>query len=191
MIHQPLSHDGVHPQISSSLKLLVLCFVRSDLFVINFCLYIFFKELISFIGSLDKCHTSIFNALIITSISSRSSNKVPFRVTGHKWLAIWIIQGPCTPAALPCSFQRLISIAVASAVVHAIPVFFLPILRTKFFQSHWLLSSITVVETMDSSERGMDPVAMIIINPQKEYWSSLGSNQRLPDRKSCVQLTEL
>ena len=26
-----------------------------------------FKELISFIGSLDKCHTSIFNALIIES----------------------------------------------------------------------------------------------------------------------------
>ena len=31
----------------------------------------FFKELISFIGSLDKCHTSVFNALIkkIRSIS--------------------------------------------------------------------------------------------------------------------------
>ena len=26
----------------------------------------FFKELISFIGSLDKCHTSVFNALILS-----------------------------------------------------------------------------------------------------------------------------
>ena len=28
----------------------------------------FFKELISFIDSLDKCHTSVFNALIISAI---------------------------------------------------------------------------------------------------------------------------
>ena len=31
---------------------------------------------------------------------------------------------------------------------------------------------------MDSGERGMNPVAMIIINPRKEYWRSHGSNQR-------------
>ena len=30
----------------------------------------FFKELISFIGSLDKCHTSVFNALIVYDLSS-------------------------------------------------------------------------------------------------------------------------
>ena len=63
MIHQPLS-PGVHPQISSSLRYLVLCLVRPDLFVMNYCLFINFKELISFICSLDKCHTSVFNALI-------------------------------------------------------------------------------------------------------------------------------
>ena len=64
MIHQPLSTGRVHPQISSSLTLLVYCLVRPDLFVIYYCLFIFVKELVSFIGSLDKCHTSVFNALI-------------------------------------------------------------------------------------------------------------------------------
>ena len=29
----------------------------------------FFKELISFVGSLDKCHTSVFNALILSGVS--------------------------------------------------------------------------------------------------------------------------
>ena len=28
----------------------------------------FFKELMSFIGSLDKCHTSLFNALILFAV---------------------------------------------------------------------------------------------------------------------------
>ena len=59
MIHQPMSLDGVHPQISSSLGLLVLCLVRHILPFVYFS-----KELISFIGSIDKCHTSVFNALI-------------------------------------------------------------------------------------------------------------------------------
>ena len=59
MIHQPLSPDGVHPQISSSLRLLGL--VRPDLFVINYFLFVFFKELISFIGYLDNAtHALIF-----------------------------------------------------------------------------------------------------------------------------------
>ena len=40
---------------------------------------------------------------------------------------------------------------------------------TIFFPSHWLLSHITIVETTDSGERGMNPVAMTIINPRKEY----------------------
>ena len=37
---------------------------RISLLVLHKWLFIFFKELISFIGSLDKCHTSVFNALI-------------------------------------------------------------------------------------------------------------------------------
>ena len=44
------------------------------------------------------------------------------------------------------------------------------------FLSHWLLSLITIVETTDSGERGMNPVAMSIINPRKEYCPSRGSN---------------
>ena len=68
MIHQPLSPVGVHLQISSSLRLLVLCLVRSDLFVVLLLsVYLKKKTLISFIGSLDKCHTSVFNALIMSS----------------------------------------------------------------------------------------------------------------------------
>ena len=51
MIHQPLSPDGVHPQISSSLRLLVFCLVRPDLFVSHYCLFtsIFSKN--SFLSS--------------------------------------------------------------------------------------------------------------------------------------------
>ena len=59
MVHQPFLPDGVRPQISSFLSLLVLCHVRPYLFI-TVCL--FFKELISFMGSRDKC---VFNALII------------------------------------------------------------------------------------------------------------------------------
>ena len=55
-----------------------------------------------------------------------------------------------------------------------------------FFPSHWLLSHLTIVETTDNSEREMNPVAMTIINPQKEYWLSRGSNQRPPVLKSAT-----
>ena len=39
---------------------------------------------------------------------------------------------------------------------------------------------------MDSSERGMNPVAMAIINPWIEYWLSRGLNQRPPVLKSAT-----
>ena len=48
----------------------------------------------------------------------------------------------------------------------------------------------TIVETMDSGERGMNPVAMTIIDPQKEYWPSQGLNQQ-PLLKSAMLSTEL
>ena len=35
---------------------------------------------------------------------------------------------------------------------------------------------------MNSRERGMNPVAMTIISPLKEYWPGRGSNQRPPVR---------
>ena len=37
----------------------------------------------------------------------------------------------------------------------------------------------------------MNPVAMTIINPRKEYWPSRGSNQQPPVLKSATLLTEL
>ena len=48
-----------------------------------------------------------------------------------------------------------------------------------------------IVETIDSGETGMTPVAMTVINPQKEYWPSRGSNQRPPVLKSAMVLTDL
>ena len=50
---------------------------------------------------------------------------------------------------------------------------------------------ITIVETTDSGERGMNPVAMTIINPRNGCWPSRGSNQRLPVLKSATLPTEL
>ena len=58
--------------------------------------------------------------------------------------------------------------------------------------SHWLLFHVIIVETMDSGERIMNPVAMTTINPRKVYWPSLESNQRpLPVLKSYTLPTEL
>ena len=79
----------------------------------------------------------------------------------------------------------------ASALIHAFLDFFLPVLRTLFFPSHWLLSYINIVERMEGGERGMNPVAMTIIDPRKEYWPSRGSNQRPPVLKSRRLPTEL
>ena len=71
-------------------------------------------------------------------------------------------------------------ITAASAPIHAFLEFFLPVLRTMFLASRWLLSHITIVETTESGERGMNPVTMTIINPRKEYWPSRGLNKRPP-----------
>ena len=46
-------------------------------------------------------------------------------------------------------------------------------------------------EKTDSGERRMNPVAMTIINPQKEYRPSRESNQQLPVLKSATLQTEL
>ena len=56
---------------------------------------------------------------------------------------------------------------------------------------HNILSNIVISKTMDISERRMNPAAMTIINPRKEYWPSRGSNQRLPVFKSATLTTEL
>ena len=54
-----------------------------------------------------------------------------------------------------------------------------------------MFSHITTVETMDSSEREMNSIAMTIINPRKEYWPSPGLNQQPPVLKPATLLTEL
>ena len=72
----------------------------------------------------------------------------------------------------------------ATAPIHAFLELFKPVLSTIFFPSHWLLSHITIVETIDSSERGMNPVAMTIINPRKEYLAKPG----IEPAKSCSQV---
>ena len=66
VMHSGQFTGGVHPptqfgpEIVSSLPYLPTL-VRHTLLIVYF-----FKELISFIGSLDKCHTSVFNVLIRT-----------------------------------------------------------------------------------------------------------------------------
>ena len=65
-------------------------------------------------------------------------------------------------------------------------VYFSPVHRIIFFLSHWLLSNDTIVEKMDLGDRGINPVAMTIIDPRKEYWLSQGSNQRPLALKPCA-----
>ena len=71
---------------------------------------------------------------------------------------------------------------------------FLEVLLTStpysILSSHWLLSHITIVKLMGSGERGMNPVAMTIINSRKEY-TSWGLNQQPPVLKSYTQPPEL
>ena len=65
MIHKPLSPDGVHPP-NQFVPEIVSPLPCSSGLVRHKLLFVYlFKELISFIGSLDKCHTSVFNALIL------------------------------------------------------------------------------------------------------------------------------
>ena len=79
---------------------------------------------------------------------------------------------------------------MASAPIHAFLEFFKPVPCTTFFPSYWQLSHITIVETMDSGESGMNPVALTIIDHRKEYWPSRGSNQR-PVLKSATLQTAM
>ena len=65
MIQQPLSPDGVHPPNQFVPKIVSALPCLSRLVRYTLLFVYFFKELISFIGSLDKCHTSVFNTLIL------------------------------------------------------------------------------------------------------------------------------
>ena len=57
----------------------------------------------------------------------------------------------------------------ASVPVPAFLSSFTQYLAQNIFPSHWLLSYITIVGTMDNGEKGMNPVAMAIINPWSRY----------------------
>ena len=74
---------------------------------------------------------------------------------------------------------------MASEPIHAFQGSFNQyIFHTIFCTSHWLLSHIAMVETTDSCERGMNPVAMTIISPRKEYWPG----RRFEPATSCSQV---
>ena len=80
-------------------------------------------------------------------------------------------------------------IVVASATIHAFLVMssYYHTPHNILFQSHQLLSHVSISKTMDSSERWTNPVAMAIINSQRKYLYSRGSNQQPPVLKSCTQ----
>ena len=59
------------------------------------------------------------------------------------------------------------------------------------FQTTGCFSTEPLLKKKTSSERGMNPVAMTIINPWKEYLPRRESNQRLPVLKSATLPTEL
>ena len=65
-------------------------------------------------------------------------------------------------------------ITSTSSPINAFQEFFLTVLRTIFFLSHWLLSHMTIVETIDCDEKGMHPVAMNIINPRRKILAEPG-----------------
>ena len=64
-----LPSDDVHPLIGSFLRLLLLCLIRPDLFVIHNCLFIFSKNSFLLLASLKKGKTSVFNALILFRVA--------------------------------------------------------------------------------------------------------------------------
>ena len=93
-----------------------------------------------------------------------------------QWLIVWY----CTPFSTvfqlyrggTCTYPCILGVLLTST-------------------SHNVLSHITIVETVDSDDRDMNPVAVNIINPRKEYWPSRWSNHRLPVLKSSTLLNEL
>ena len=90
-----------------------------------------------------------------------------------------------------CLFQHYFSnIAAASSPCHAFQKFPSQVLRTICFPSHRLLSHITIVDTMVSTERRIITVAMTFFNPQNEMVRA-GDRSSDPIFKSCTPPTEL
>ena len=59
-------------------------------------------------------------------------------------------------------------ILVASPLIHAVLSFLLQVVGTIFFQNHWLLSQIIIVESIFSVEEELSPIVMTISNPGQE-----------------------
>ena len=57
---------------------------------------------------------------------------------------------------------------MVSGPIHAFLEFFLVELHAIFFSSQLLLSHITIIKTMPSGERGMNPVEMTIVDSRKK-----------------------
>ena len=77
-----------------------------------------------------------------------------------------------------------------SASIHAFLEFVI-ITPHNILPSHWLRSHITIVERMNSGERGINSVVSTIIKPRKDYWPRPDSNEQPPVLKTCVIPTEL
>ena len=66
------------------------------------------------------------------------------------------------------NFQHYSYIRAASASIHAFLEFLLPVPCIIFFQNHWLLSRIIIIERIVNNEKGMNPITMTVINLSKE-----------------------
>ena len=132
------------------------------------------------------CHAFIYFFLCYRLCSQDIENLVP-----NQWLVLRVSPRILASKIVPTSglvdclndcmafkaFISSISVLLRQPVHLSMPSWgsLKPVFRTMFLPRHWLLSHIAVVKTMDSSE--MNPVAMTIINPRKEYWPNTGSNQ--------------
>ena len=77
VIHGGQFTGGVHPPNHFVPEIVNPLPCSSELVRHTLLINYFFKELISFIGSLDKCHTSVFNALIyICCVASLSRSQL-------------------------------------------------------------------------------------------------------------------
>ena len=69
-------------------------------------------------------------------------------------------------------------------VLDSVPRFYVGNGYICIYINHRLLFHMTIVETIASGERGMNPVAMRIIKLRKEYWPSWG----IEPMTSCFQV---
>ena len=78
VIHGGQFTGGVHPpyQFVSEIVSPLPCSPALVCHTYLIVYYFFYKELISFIGTLDKCHTSVFKALILIKITWSLLNKI-------------------------------------------------------------------------------------------------------------------